>query len=478
MFMLILVYTKYNKETVIDNIGKSEYSYYYVLQRFLPVLRKIGQVIQVQEPLVEVDTLYDDAKKNGQHCVFLCFSAPHNQFVNLKCPSIPVFAWEYDTIPNEYWGGDSQSNWVDVLRNMGAAITHSEHSVKSVKNELGVEFPIVACPAPIYTFTEGKTEHGNDKFQFTIDTTKEYIDTNRIDFGKERRSISLNDRFEVTHLLLQRWSHEVLEDVLPKSLYRFIRNTYLLTGTSIARSVRFLRGQSSKESNTLNASKKEIGPVRGIIYTSILNVFDGRKNIHDMLSGFVFAHGDKEDATLIIKTPITEGTYFFREMILGYLEKLPPFSCRILVLAYYLEKEDYQKLIAATSFYVNTSYGEGQCLPLMEYLSRGIPAIAPRATALEDYIHDKNSFVLLTAASPTYWQHDERKAIRTVHHRPDWYAIVKAFKESYKVAKEDPIRYYSMSENALQTMKSHAEASLIKNRLERFLIQQVTESTK
>ena len=113
----------------------------------------------------------------------------------------------------------------------------------------------------------------------------------------------------------------------------------------------------------------------------------------------------------------------------------------------------------------------------MEYLSSGIPAIAPKATALEDYINEENSFVLSTAASPTYWQHDERKAIRTVHHRPDWYAIVEAFKESYKVTKEDQIRYRRMSENALQSMKSHAEASLIRDRLKRFLKQQMTEST-
>ena len=476
--MIILVYTKYCKDTIQDNIGESEYSYYYVLQRFLPILKEVGKVVELRDPMKEVDDLYAKAKSDGESCIFLCFSAPHNQFLDLLCPSIAVFAWEYDSIPNEYWGEDPRSNWVEVLKKMGSAITHSEHSVAVVKKELGNSFPIISCPAPLYKFTEKPKKQSDSNHQFTLDTTKEHIDSKTIDFQKESQPISLNKRFEVTHLLLQRWSHEVVEDILPRYFYRFLRNTYLLAGTSIARSVRFLTGKQNLASKSLNITpNQDKEPITGIIYTSILNVFDGRKNVHDMLSAFVYALGDKEDATLIVKTPITEGEYFFREMVLGYLRKLPPFRCRILVLAYYLEKGDYSKLIESTSFYVNTSYGEGQCLPLMEYLSSGIPAIAPKATALEDYINEENSFVLSTAASPTYWQHDERKAIRTVHHRPDWYAIVEAFKESYKVAKEDQIRYRRMSENALQSMKSHAEASLIRDRLKHFLKQQMTEST-
>ena len=49
-----------------------------------------------------------------------------------------------------------------------------------------------------------------------------------------------------------------------------------------------------------------------------------------------------------------------------------------------------------------------QCLPLMEYMAAGTPAIAPYSTALQDYITDLNSFLVSTGAAPTNWQHDER----------------------------------------------------------------------
>src|SRR5207302_3875382 len=39
----------------------------------------------------------------------------------------------------------------------------------------------------------------------------------------------------------------------------------------------------------------------GVVYTTIFNPFDPRKNFQDMLSAFLLALGDCEDATLVIK---------------------------------------------------------------------------------------------------------------------------------------------------------------------------------
>ena len=64
----------------------------------------------------------------------------------------------------------------------------------------------------------------------------------------------------------------------------------------------------------------------------------------------------------------------------------------------YLNDDEYAKLVQGSTYVVNAAHGEGQCLPLMEYMSAGKPAIAPSHTAMEEYINEGNSFVVKSSA--------------------------------------------------------------------------------
>lgn len=486
--MHILVYTKFNSSNIEASLGKSEYSYYFVLHKFLPVLREIGQVQIVTDPIVEVDEYYEKALKDGHKCVFLCFTAPHNSFLGLKCPTVPVFAWEYDTIPNEEWDGNKMNNWVYVLKELGTAITHSNHSVKVIRSELGEDFPVMACPAPMDLPDVHSIRPNPEKGlhqQYEVSLTKEVIDSSRLQFAVLSSKKGMAQRIEITHVLLQTWAYEVLEDLLPKWLFASLRSTYLFLGKSTARSLRFFRSLKSK--NKANAvalnlpdpvlkagtqDSPDTTNISGVIYTSILNILDGRKNYEDMVAAFCHALNDKADATLILKTPVVGNLYFFKEKVYGFLRKLPEYKCRIVIIGYYLDSDSYSNLIKASTFYVNTSFGEGQCLPLMEYMAAGVPAIAPDATALGDYVNSSNSFVVKTCSAPTIWQHDERLAIRTVHHQPDWYSLVNAYKSSYEMAKNDQLAYQVMCKSASLTLKEHCSKEKAKEKLSHFLTQQ------
>lgn len=477
--MQILVYTKFNSENIQENIGKSEYSYYFVLRKFLPVLKEIGEVCIIENPATEVDAHYERALRENKKCIFLCFTAPHNLFTDLKCPTLPVFAWEYDHIPNESWDSNDKNNWVKVLQKVGAAITHSQHSVEVVRRELGKNFPIIACPAPMPSRRFAEPQQIAIKtpiHQYSLELKKEVIDTNTLNLQKVNSKKEMAQRIEITHSLLQRWSHEVLEDMVPKFFYKFLRNTYLMTGLVVARSLRGVKYLLTKRQAT--TSLLAIKPthaiqISGVIYTSILNIWDHRKNYHDMISAFCYALRDKTDATLIIKTPQIVDLYLFREKIINLLRRLPKFKCRVIVIGHYLSGEAYTNLTKSTTYYVNTSYGEGQCLPLMEYMTAGVPALAPQTTALKDYIHVSNAFVLKTASVPTAWQHDERRAMRTVHYRPDWYSLIEAYKTSYKVAKENHTTYEIMALKATETMRGHTSFQKTKEQLTTFLAEQL-----
>ncbi|PTT63117.1 glycosyltransferase, partial [Pseudomonas sp. HMWF007] len=109
--MLIIIHSETNQHTINRNLGRSEYSYYFVLKEYRPVLERLGRVVEVADPVTEVDALYADCHARGEPCVFLSFSPPHRTPVHLACPTLPVFAWEFSTIPNEPFNGDPLNDW-------------------------------------------------------------------------------------------------------------------------------------------------------------------------------------------------------------------------------------------------------------------------------------------------------------------------------------------------------------------------------
>jgi hypothetical protein len=131
----------------------------------------------------------------------------------------------------------------------------------------------------------------------------------------------------------------------------------------------------------------------------------------------------------------------------------------------FLDKSSYDKLVRNTTYVVNTAHGEGQCLPLMEYMSAGKPAIAPDHTAMEDYINSENSFIVKSGIEWTSWPHDPRQLLRTFRYRIDWESLYNAYLESYSVAKNDQPRYLSMSECAVDSLEKYCSRAVVIERL-------------
>lgn len=148
--MTFIVYSQVSEEKLSDSLGVPEYSYYFVLKGYLPVLRELGQVIPVKNPEQEVDAIYDDCRRRGEDCVFLTFSPPNKSAVGLRCPTVCVIAWEYDRIPDEIRNNDSKSDWRRVFIDHGRAITLSRYSAIAVKRAMGRNFPVTSIPVPVW----------------------------------------------------------------------------------------------------------------------------------------------------------------------------------------------------------------------------------------------------------------------------------------------------------------------------------------
>jgi glycosyltransferase involved in cell wall biosynthesis len=206
----------------------------------------------------------------------------------------------------------------------------------------------------------------------------------------------------------------------------------------------------------------------GILYTTILNPNDGRKNWEDIITAFVYALRDRPGATLLVKIANENLNMFFEDIFTFYM-RLHPFQCRIIFIHGYLPDEEYRQLILNSHFIVNASRGEGQCLPLMEYMSSGVPAIAPCNTAMLDYIAADNAFLVSTSPELTYWPHDPRQVFRTYWHRINWQTLYQAFVDSEAICRESPVRYGQMADAAVTALQQFCSMDLARDRLRDFL---------
>lgn len=336
--------------------------------------------------------------------------------MDIQCPTLSVFAWEYLTLPTDVWGGDPRNDWRNVFRKHGRTITHSSFAVRSVQLAMGKDFPVWSIPAPVWDdyaklYREEKISARSDGFDLTFDGAL-------IDFKGCGAVMTIAD--DKTGFIEQR--------------------------------------SSSAE------DKKAHLDLRGIIYTTVFNPNDGRKNWMDLLWGFCWAFREMEDVTLVMKLAYYDYEAV-RGIIISEIKKLVPFKCRVVALHGFLDDDSYTKLIRESTYVVNTAHGEGQCLPLMEYMSAGKPAVAPAHTAMEDYVNHDNAFVVASSMEWIHWPHDPRSALRTFRYRIDWESLCQAYRESYDVAKNDPGRYLRMSRCAVDSLQKYCSKAVAEERL-------------
>lgn len=477
--MKFLVYSAMNAETVVHNLGEPEYSYYFVLREFMPLLQSMGEVVVIADPAREVDTLYREALERGESCIFLSFSPPHLTRRDLACPTIPVFAWEFSSMPGETWWEDRPENdWRLSLQHCGAAIVHSQQSVQVVRELMGQDFPVVSIPAPLWdrqetmraqlsvapakSRTRTAIERGvvfdthDPKLSRWLPSEEDMIRAVAesrglipIDEEKGYRRLSQSVG-AITRRYLVAWCRQVLTPSLPSPLRPLV--DYLI-------------------GDPWYAGKREL-ELGGVVFTSLFNPHDGRKNWVDMLTAFCTVFKDEPSATLVFKL----GHHRYEDAIQGILMVLPrleAFRCRVVIMHGYLSDEAYSGLLRATHFVVNASYGEGQCLPLMEYLACGKPAVAPCHSALADYMDESVGFVVDSWADATAWPHDPRVAYRTLRQQVDWSSLCDAFTAAYRCYRDDPERYRQLARNAIERMQKHCSLAtarpLLTNLLEQMM---------
>ncbi|MEH6590845.1 MAG: glycosyltransferase [Halioglobus sp.] len=583
--MQLIIYSETTAASIAQNIGKSEYSYYFVLEKYLPALQKLGDIVYVSDPASEVDAIYDSAAARGEKAVFLSFSPPHRTEQQLRCPTICVLAWEFSSVPDESWDGDPRDNWVQSIRNIGNLLTLSQYSTDVIRSQVGGDLNIATIPAPV----TNAVRPGNELFRsrlkgaresprsrqlsvsadiidtFDLEISEDIVhpkndsgagiggrnlkawDGSPIDLGFDvtgsvnsgyRNLVGFHDPEEwgawarssrpwislpalvagdiELEIELIAFADNVARDVLITlgNQTRTVRleqqlGNYSLSfsdveqgaslkfsnievgytsGAELVRALsigvarlRMTRSDTGEDAslaadNAVTGAASEFDEsdvpkvleFDGVVYTSIFNPEDGRKNWDDIVTAFCWAFRDQSDKTLILKFNCRTMSSTWGRLFLLF-SRLSPFKCRIVVVHGFLSQLEMDALVEVSDYIVNASRAEGQCLPLLEFMAKGVPAVAPDHTAMSGYINKRNAFIVESSLVATCFPHDPREYERTMFYRIDWSTLLQAFIDSAEVAQQNPARYRKMAYHAAAVVSVFFSQSTVLRKLETYL---------
>ncbi|VVN09631.1 hypothetical protein PS619_03753 [Pseudomonas fluorescens] len=519
--MNFILYSDVNERSISQSLGRAEYSYYFVLKAYRPVLESLGRV-HVVASVAEVDPLYLQLLQDGQECLFLSFAPPHKTPIGLQCPMVCVIAWEYDSIPSECADNDVRQDWRQTLARHGRVITLSTHTAQAIRRSLGEDFPVLVLPTPLWErFAQVRRDYPSVPVNpgTTLQIKGCIIDSRALGLSADGLIAPiLNEQEALTPSPVEEVPEPTPEPPPPPPLTlrrrAFITKHYLYEGykavaTPSQHRTLFLLKHNLRlwyreaVSDLLPAASRENRPelsepvpsaaaesevpeliehpqallpdtrenaridVSGVVYVSVFNPEDGRKNWHHLITAFCWAMRDVEDATLVLKITQNDLSSYYVHLI-TLLSQLSPFACRVVVLHGYLEDEEFARLYGAASFYVNASRCEGLCLPLMEFMSCARPVIAPDHTAMRDYIDERVGFIVKSSREPTIWPEDVRILYRTLRHRPDWGSLKAAYEDSYAMAKNHPQAYQAMAIAANERMREYCGFAPLQQRVAAF----------
>lgn len=463
--MIILISSKITQSNIQASLGKAEYSYFFLLKEFMPALQAFAEVINV-ESADQVDSLYQQYRETDEQVVFLSVSPPQQTPIGLACPTICLFAWEFDNVPDEPWEGELRNDWRYVLKGIAGAIACSRESADAVRKAMGNDYPVTAIPAPVWSrFQVLMPEGGWSPChpERSMEFTGHVIDSPLLGLSADGL-VQHMPRPEPPVLISATKPGASVGRT--RAIYQAWREALGNRPSAIARRGKpAVPPQSTLGAQPLQACQIELS---GVVFTTVLNPRDGRKNWIDIVTAFCWAFSETTDATLVLKMTHHDLEHY-RIPLLTLLSRLAPFKCRVLVLHGFLDDQQYRQLIEVSDFYVNASTCEGLCLPLMEFLASGKPALAPRHTAMLDYLDEQMAYVVKTTVEPSCWAHDPCGIFRTRKYRLNWQSLMEGYRHCYRVARDDAELYQRMSQHAWQQLREFSDTPVVATQLQNFL---------
>ena len=440
------------EDRIANQLGREAYSYRFVYEVFAPMLRRWGHVVEVTRPESRLDYALWKLREQGYDPVHLSFFPLHMTYLTQLAPNVAVPAWEFPDIPDVSLQNNPRNNWVRVGEQLDAIITHCEIG-RSAFRKANVRTPVHVVPVPIPPeyFTVVPWDYA----------ARVALDCPCYLFPQPEAPAVGDSPWAPVRPARMGWKaygrHVYKNYVKPRMPTRLDR--YL---TLVARAVGAARDEHERQvtvpypvSPTLDLS--------GVVFTTIFNSFDPRKNWKDILSAYVLALADCDDATLVVKlvTPPDLAAGALNGLLEYYRQMGVRHRCKLAFVTGYLTDAQMLELARATTFYVNASRAEGSCLPLQNSLGAGRPGIAPCHSGMSDYFEPSVGLVVESHPEPASWPHDFEQRVRTRWARIVWQSLHDQFRAGYEMARQDVGHYQALAERGRRRAKEYASAESI-----------------
>jgi glycosyltransferase involved in cell wall biosynthesis len=448
-----------------ENLGVVGYSYDIVTKLFLPLLERCGEVIPVRDPKRHLQRAAQDARQRGLPPVHLGILPFQDAYLAESVPNVVMPAWEFPDIPTDPFGCNPQNDWPATANRCSLVLVGGPFTANALK-KAGVETPVrvVQVPTPQEYFELPSWQPASRTMidcpcyvlpQASPSSVGVAAAESRDAAAAAGNLIAPPQRSIARALAARlRWrSKRLIRSILPDRIARTLANVW-----------RVGKATWRNPGGHFNYAESSHLDLSGIVYTSILNPIDGRKNWQDLLTGFLLALGDRPDVTLVVKL-VSSDPYQIGRFIGYYKCRDIPHRCKLVIITKYLSDEQMLRLAEASTYYVQTTKAEGNCLPLMNYLAAGRPGISPRHSAIADYFDEKLGFVVDSHPEPAAWPHDPSLRIRTSWGRLVWPSLVEQLRQSYRLAKHDRAQYGELAARGRQKMLHWASPASVEPRL-------------
>lgn len=347
-----------SKSEASQGLGQADYSYAFAMKGFIEAL----EALEMDFAVISNPEFISDIRERSDAAIniHLGFYPPERLRLLKGAYNIDCFAWEFDRLrsPAELTTYHAFADQATMLDRVDEVWTPSSHGAEAVRQS--TRRPVHFVPSPVISGLAKRPRPGL--------------------IGPREVEKAARGLVEV------RWE--------PLSILPRIQETMDYAARSRRASLPAIIGMRALEE-----------PPK--IFLSVFNVHDFRKQIEPLISGFQrFAEQD-ESAILLLKvtTPHRDNesahSHVMKDQIHNAARLIPPIvSDRIWLTHDVLTREELVRLYDLASFYVCTSYAEGQNLPLIEAMGRGAVPVSVMHTAMSDYITEDNAVVLETQRRP------------------------------------------------------------------------------
>jgi len=442
-----------------QNLGTPGYSHDFVARAYAPLLARHGEVRLVPDAQADLDRMVDAVLAEGK--VPLHFSILPLQDVVLarRAVNVAVPAWEYPDVPNHAFDGNAQNDWPQTADRCDMVLVSGPFTHEALRRGGAsgairmVQVPVEDAYFALPLWQAGQTRT---------------LECRAFVFPQARPAV-------VTNRSLRR--RESLRKQIAKGLEESIRETArrCLGGRLTAAISAGLRRLKSRRITartqggrpTIKLPYESVSQVElsGVVYTSIFNPDDGRKNWPDLINGFLLALGDRDDATLVLKL-ITSRASSVDHVIRHIFNRGIEFRCRLVVICDFLNEDQLHQLTEATTYYLQASRAEGNCLPLMNHLAAGRPGVSPDHSSMSDYFGPESGFVVESHPEPAAWPHEIRQRLLTTWGRIVWTSLRDQIRASHAMASNDPAAYGALGRSSRRHMQAWAGRQAVTQRLD------------